>query len=156
MFRRASRSRLDRFLAAVEVAALGLWIGALCGFAFVTAPATFRTVSDPGQIARLTTATLETLADVGYGCGGLAIVAAVVRARDASEPRSDLLRAGLVLIALGLVAYLSVGIIPAMVAIPDVHSAAFGALHLRSTLVYGGVVVLGFIALVMTAARVDV
>jgi hypothetical protein len=155
MYRRASRSRLDRFLAAVEVAALGVWIGALCGFAFVTAPATFRVLSDPGQIARLTTATLTTLAEVGYGCGGLAIAAALARSRDAADRTNDLVRAALVLIALGLVAYLSLGIVPAMIAISDIRSAAFGSLHLRSTIVYGGVVLLGFIALVLTAVRTD-
>ena len=41
MFRRAYRTRLDRILAAVEIPAIGLWLGALCGFAFIFAPAAF-------------------------------------------------------------------------------------------------------------------
>ena len=42
MFRRANRTRLDRVLAAIEIPAIGLWLGALCGFAFIFAPAAFR------------------------------------------------------------------------------------------------------------------
>jgi hypothetical protein len=46
-------------------------------------------------------------------------------------------------------------IVPAMAAISDLGSPEYHALHQRSTLVYGGVVVLGFAAIVMAAARRD-
>lgn len=155
MYRRAHRSRLDQVLAALEVGALALWIGASCGFAFVTAPAAFRVLTDPGQIAGLTLASLTALADVAYVCGTLAIVAALVRSRDAADRTNDIVRAGLVLIALGLIAYLSLVIVPAMTAVGDFHSPAFGALHARSTAVFGAAIVLGAIALLMTAVRSD-
>lgn len=155
MFRRATRSRFDRFLAAVEIPALGLWLGALCGFAFVNAPAAFRIVTDLGTFAALTAANLAILAQAGYVCGGVAIVVALLRARDADDRTNDLVRALLLLVALALVAYQSSTIVPAMAALPDVNSGAYHALHARSTAVYGGVVLLGLAALVMAAIRDD-
>jgi hypothetical protein len=155
MFRRAYRTRLDRILAAVEIPAIGLWLGALCGFAFIFAPAAFRLVPDITQFASLTTANLRVLGEVGAVCGGLAIVIALVRSLDAADRTSDIVRAGLLLIALLLVAYDTFAIVPAMALITDVHSPDFADLHQRSTLVYGGVVILALAALVMAAVRGD-
>jgi len=155
MFRRAYRTRLDRILAAVEIPAIGLWLGALCGFAFIFAPAAFRLVPDVTQFASLTAANLRALAYVGAVCGGLAIVVALARSLDASDRTSDIVRAGLILVALILVAYDMFAIVPVVAAITDVHSPAFAQMHSRSTQVYGGVVVLTFAALVMAAVRGD-
>jgi hypothetical protein len=155
MFRRAYRTRLDRILAAVEIPAIGLWLGALCGFAFVFAPAAFRLVPDVTQFASLTAANLRALAVVGAICGGIAIVVALVRSVDASDRTSDIVRAALVLLALVLVAYDMFAIVPAVAAVTNVHSPEFAELHQRSTQVYGGVVVLAFAALVMAAVRGD-
>ena len=82
-----NRSRVDRILAAIEIPALGLWIGALCGFAFIFAPIAFRIVAplDVGRFAALTSAILASLAIMGYCCGGLAIVMALWRSRDAGD-----------------------------------------------------------------------
>jgi hypothetical protein len=155
MFRRAYRSRLDRILAAVEIPALGLWLGAMCGFAFITAPAAAHVVADGAQFAALTTTTLAVLADVGYVCGGLAIAAALLRSRDAADRTSDIIRAALLVVALGLVAYESLAVVPELTAVTDIHGETFRTLHDRSTAVYGGVVLLGMVALVMAAVRTD-
>src|SRR5476649_91173 len=151
MFRRAYRTRLDRILAAVEIPAIGLWLGALCGFAFIFAPAAFALVPDITQFANLTAANLRVLAYVGAICGGLAIVIALVRSFDAADRTNDIVRAALILIALLLVAYETFAIVPALATITDLHSADFAELHQRSTQVYGGVVVLALAALVMAA-----
>jgi hypothetical protein len=156
MFRRAHRTRLDRILAAVEIPALGLWLGALCGFAFIFAPAAFHIVTDPGQFARLVGANLGTLATLGVICGGLAFVVALWRSLDAADRTNDIVRAGLILIALLLVGYETFAIVPAMAAIADPQSSAFADLHQRSTQVYGGVVVLVLTALVMATVRGDI
>ena len=155
MFRRAYRTRLDRILAAIEIPALGLWLGALCGFAFIFAPAAFANVSDITQFATLIAANLRALALFGAVCGGLAILAALARSIDAADRTSDIVRAGLVLVALVLVAYETFAIVPAMAAIADLHSPEYAALHGRSTQVYGGVVLLAFAALVTSAVRGD-
>jgi Domain of unknown function (DUF4149) len=155
MFRRAYRTRLDRILAAVEIPAIGLWLGALCGFAFIFAPAAFRLVPDVTQFASLTTTNLRILGNVGAICGGIAIVVALVRSYDAADRTIDIVRAGLILVALLLVAYETFAIVPVMTAITDVHSAEFAELHQRSSQVYGGVVVLALAALVLAAIRTD-
>jgi len=152
-----NRSRTDRILAAIEIPALGLWLGALCGFAFIFAPAAFRIVA-PADIARfaaLTAAALGMLAPAGYIFGGVAIVIALVRSREAGERTFDFTRVLLVLIALALVWFESATIVPAMVATTDFNSAAYHSLHERSRIVYGTVLVLGLVALVMAAARKD-
>ena len=155
MFRRAYRTRLDRVLAAVEIPAIGLWLGALCGFAFIFAPNAFHIVSDVTQFASLTEANLRILALVGVICGAIAIVVALVRSLDASDRTNDIVRAVLLAVALGLVAYETLAIVPAMTALPDLHSAAFEQLHQQSSRVYGGVLILTFAALIMAAVRGD-
>jgi hypothetical protein len=155
MFRRSDRTRLDRILAAIEIPALGLWLGALCGFAFVFAPAAFYIVTDLTQFAALTSANLRTLAYVGYLCGGIAIVIALLRSREAADRTNDIVRAALVLLALGFITYEMLVIVPAMAAIPDVHSDAYHQLHGTSTMVYGSAVLADLIALVLVAIRSD-
>ena len=153
MFRRANRSRLDRILAAVEIPALGIWLGALCGFAFVFAPAAFRLVPDLGAFAALIAANLRALATIGAACGGVAIVVALLRSVSAADRTNDIARVVLIVIALALVAYETFAIVPTMVAITDVHGSAYHDLHGLSTKVYGAVVLLGFAALVLAAVR---
>ena len=155
MFRRTDRTRLDRVLAAVEIPALGLWLGALCGFAFIFAPAAFHLVTDLAQFAALTSANLRMLASVGYTCGGIAIVLALVRSREASDRTNDLVRAGLIAVALGALTYEMLAIVPAMAAISDFRSDAYHALHGTSTRVYGGAVLAVAAALVLAAIRTD-
>jgi len=150
-----NRSRVDRILAAIEIPALGLWLGALCGFAFIFAPIAFKIVAplDVGRFAALTSAILAALAVMGYACGGVAIVMALWRSREAGDRIFDFVRALLIAAALGLVWFQSQTIVPAMAAVSDVTSPQYHALHSRSTLVYGSVVLLGLIAFVMAAAR---
>jgi hypothetical protein len=155
MFRRTDRTRLDRVLAAIEIPALGLWVGSLCGFAFIFAPAAFHIVSDLTQFAALTSANLRALAFVGYACGGIAIVLAIVRSREAADRTNDLVRALLVVLALGFITYEMTAIVPAMAAIPDLRSDAYHALHGQSTAIYGSAVLLALAALVLAAVRTE-
>jgi hypothetical protein len=150
-----NRSRVDRILAAIEIPALGLWLGALCGFAFIFAPIAFRIVApvDVERFAALTSEILAALAVLGYVCGGLAILMALWRSREAGDRIFDFVRALLIVLALALVWYQSRAIVPAMGAIRDLASPQYHALHNRSTVVYGGVVLLGLAAIVMAAAR---
>lgn len=152
-----NRSRTDRILAAVEILAMGLWLGALCGFAFIQAPSAFAIVgqTDVVRFAALTAANLHALALLGSICGAIAIVITLVRSRTAGERTFDFVRALLVVIALGLVWFEMATIVPAMARIADLHSAEYHALHTRSSIVYGGVVLLAAVVLVMAAIRRD-
>ncbi|MFN2459675.1 MAG: DUF4149 domain-containing protein [Candidatus Velthaea sp.] len=151
----ANRSRVDRILAAVEIPALGLWVGSLCAFAFVFAPAAFRVVggADVGRFGALIGATLGELTALGYACGAIAIITALVRSREAGDRTYDFARAALVLFALALIWYESASVVPAMTALADVTSPAYRALHQRSTTVYGLALLFDAVALVMAAAR---
>ena len=53
--------RRDRVLAAIEIPALGVWLGALAGFAFVSAPLAFKIVA-PLDIGRFAALTAESIA----------------------------------------------------------------------------------------------
>jgi hypothetical protein len=155
MFRRTDRTRLDRVLAAIEIPTLGIWLGALCGFAFIFAPAAFHIVSDLTQFAALTSANLRALAVLGYVCGGLTIVLALIRSREAADRTNDIVRAGCVAVALGFLGWETAIVVPAMAAEPDFQSAAYHALHATSTKIYGAAVVFIAAALVLAAVRND-
>ncbi len=155
MFRRTDRTRLDRVLAAIEIPALGLWLGALCGFAFVFAPAAFAIVTDLSQFAALTAANLRTLSTTGDVLGSIAIIIALARSREASDRTNDFVRAALVAIALGFIGYEMLAIVPAMASLPDLRSDAYHALHRRSTAIYGSAVLCIAAALVLAAVRSD-
>jgi hypothetical protein len=149
--------RRDRVLAAIELPALGVWLGALAGFAFVSAPLAFRIVApiDAGRFAALTAHTIGDLTLWGYVLGGIAIVTGLMRAATAGDRTWDFARAGLVALALALAVYEDKAVVPQMQATTDVHSDAYHALHSRSTVVYGGVVLLVLAALILGAARRD-
>ena len=87
--------------------------------------------------------------------GGIAIVIALIRSLDAADRTNDIVRAALLLVALGLVAYETLAVVPAMTALTDLHSSAFDDLHRQSSQVYSGVVLLAFAALVLAAVRGD-
>jgi hypothetical protein len=153
--RRAASGRRDRILAAIEIPALGIWLGALVGFAFASAPLAFRFVAptDLAHFAALIAATIDRLTTWGYVLGGIAILAALARSVTAGDRTWDAIRVALVVLALGLATYERRVIVPEMEAIADVFSPAYQALHARSSSVYGGVVLLDLIALVLAASR---
>jgi hypothetical protein len=155
--RKPPSGQRDRVLAAIEIPALGVWLGALVGFAFVSAPLAFRIVAplDVGRFAVLTAQTLGSLTLWGYALGGIAIVVVLLRSAGAGDRTWDFGRAVLLALALGLAAYQQQSIVPAMVSATDVRSEEYRALHQRSTQVYGVVVVLVFAALILAAVRRD-
>jgi hypothetical protein len=147
--------RRDRVLAAIEIPALGIWLGALLGFAFVSAPAAFHVVVPLGAapFAVLIAASILVLTAWGYVLGGIAIVVALLRSVSAGDRTWDIVRAALIAIALLLATYEQRAIVPEMTSTVDVHSPEYHALHARSTEVYGGVALLVLAALILAAAR---
>jgi hypothetical protein len=145
----------DRVLAAIEIPALGIWLGALVGFAFLTAPLAFRIVGsvDLTRFATLIASNIGALTTLGYVLGGVALIVAFFRARFAGDRTWDALRILLIAIALGLATFEQRAIVPAMERITDVTSAQYHALHARSSQVYGAVVLLDLAALVLAALR---
>jgi hypothetical protein len=157
VMRNLPSGRRDRVLAAIEIPALGVWLGALAGFAFVSAPLAFKIVAplDIGRFAALTAESIAALTVWGYVLGGIAIVVTLVRSATAGDRVWDFSRAGLIVLALALATYEQRAIVPAMTGIADVRGAEYRALHQQSTFLYGGVVLLVLAALVLAAARRD-
>jgi hypothetical protein len=149
--------RLDRVLAAVEIPALGVWLGALAAFAFAVAPLAFRIVAplDVGRFAALIAQIIGTLTIWGYVLGGIALVVTVLRSVSAGDRRWDFARGALIVVALALATYQQRAIVPAMAAVVDVRSDEYRALHGQSTRIYGGVALAVLAALVLAAARRD-
>jgi hypothetical protein len=142
----------QRIATAIEVLALGLWIGALAGFAFVFAPTAFTILPDLNTFAALIGATLRALTRLGYGLGAVALLAALARGAR--------LRALLLGAMLALSAYDAHVVMPAMEATlhtftapiaqtpkTDPRRVAYDAEHRWSSRVYGTVLLLGLISL---------
>ncbi len=142
-------------LAAIEIPALGIWVGALLGFAFVSAPLAFGLFSplDLARFAAFTAGAVAQLTIWGYVLGALAIVAVVLRASDAADRTWDAVRLLLIAGALALVTWERQAVVPAMRATTDLRSPEYRALHARSSEIYGGAALLALIALVLAAAR---
>jgi uncharacterized protein DUF4149 len=153
--RREPSGLRDRVLAAIEITTLGIWLGALVGFAFVFAPIAFRLIAplDVARFAALTANSVAALTLWGYALGCVAIVTALLRSIDAGDRTWDFVRAVLVALALGFAAFEQHAIVPAMQATTDFRSPEYHALHQRSSAVYGGAVILVLAALALAAAR---
>lgn len=157
--RRIAISVLEAFLYIV-------WLGSLIGVAFVAAPAAFAhaPAQDAGAIVG---ASLRTLTTVAWVCGGITLI--IWLARIPREGRLALLGALLVAGAVAATDYAQWSITPRMDAIvhelpgplvslprDDPRRMTFDALHRQSSGVYGVVLVLGFIAVALSAARREV
>jgi hypothetical protein len=143
----------DRVLAAIEILALGTWLGALAGFAFVTAPLAYQLVG-LSRFAALTAAALAVLTLWGYVFGGIAFGVALVRSLDAASRRWDLVRVAVIAVALALATYEQRDIVPQMKT-TAIGTAHYRALHVESTRFYGGAMLAAAVALALAAARRD-
>lgn len=141
---------LERLLTALEVAVLGLWAGAMAGFAFVFAPVAIKIVPRMDTFAALIASVIRALGPFGAVCGGIAILAAGLRAIAPSGRPLALVRIAFVTIGLGASAYETSSVIPRMettaAAIPgpidsvdksDPRRVAYDKEHQASTRVYG-------------------
>ncbi|HEY0797770.1 MAG TPA: DUF4149 domain-containing protein [Candidatus Baltobacteraceae bacterium] len=143
---------VQRIATITEVLALGLWIGALCGFAFVFAPVAFHTLPDLNVFANLIARTVLALTHLGYGLGAIALLAALTRGAR--------IRAVAITTMIALSFYHTHFVMHEMEATlhtfngsiaqtpkTDPRRTRYDAEHQWSTRVYGTVVLLGLIAL---------
>lgn len=150
-------------LASLERLALGLWLGALLAFGLIFAPQAFKAIPDLAVFARLIAATLRALAVFGFACGGVALLALLARA-VARPVRLAALRMLLILAMIGVTAFETFSIIPAMEGLHPRFRAPFGLfrnadpargdydrLHRESTRLYELVVLLGLGAFALTS-----
>jgi Domain of unknown function (DUF4149) len=154
---------LVRISTVVEALALAVWVGALAGFAFVFAPLAFGIVTDLDRFAELAGRSILALTQLGYVCGAIAIVAAIVRSRGGARLRVVAISAALLLSA-----YDAQAIVPQMqtlsarfggsfAAVPpsDPRRVAYDDLHRRSSEVYGLALLLGLVAIALAATSAE-
>jgi hypothetical protein len=141
---------LERIVTALEAAVLGLWAGAMAGFAFVFAPIAFRAATRMDAFAALIANTIRGVGSFGTVCGAIAILAALIRSAAPEARKFAFLRIGLVAVAFVASTYETTTIVPRMEAtaaeIPgpidsvpkaDPRRAAYDEQHRASSRIYG-------------------
>lgn len=118
----------------IRIVALGLWVGALAGFAFFFAPTAFAHLGPTQAFADTVAACVLALARFGWLLGAIAVAAALL---DRNAPR----RAAL-LTALAVVAAIGSSVVEVLAIVPHMQSTplgtpAYDALHAQSSLVFG-------------------
>ncbi|MDQ2992116.1 MAG: DUF4149 domain-containing protein [Candidatus Eremiobacteraeota bacterium] len=134
----------------IRLVALGLWTGALAGFAFFFAPIAFAHVGPTPAFAGMIAACVLALARFGWLLGGIA-VAATIFDRGAA-PLAARISTLAVILAIGLSIVEVVGILPQMQNTP-LGTPAYDALHRQSGLVYGLALLSALNALVASSWR---
>ena len=139
---------LSNVLYVIRIVALGLWVGAMTGFAFLFAPIAFAHVGPTPQFAATIAGSVRAIAAFG---GWLAVIAAAITVFAKLETMR--VRIAIVIstaLALACSTYEVRAIIPKMQATP-LLTAAYEALHRQSSGVYSAVLVFALIALVLSS-----
>ncbi|MDQ6823270.1 MAG: DUF4149 domain-containing protein [Candidatus Eremiobacteraeota bacterium] len=134
----------------VRALALGLWVGAMVGFAFVIAPLVFHALGPTPAFAGIIAGAVVGIASFGFACGAAALVATAVAFR--TEPRTSVLIGVLVLFMLLASWYEIHSIVPLMAHTP-LQTPAYAALHHRSSALYSGILLAGLIAWIAGSLR---
>ena len=155
---------IERIVTGIEATVLGLWAGAMAGFAFLFAPIAFREVTQMNSFATLIANTIRGVGSFGNACGGIAVLAALVRSTAPEARKLAFVRIGLVGVAFAASAYETTTIIPRMEAtaaqIPgaidsvpksDPRRAAYDEQHAASSRVYGSAFLCVLAALALVA-----
>ena len=132
----------------IRLLLLGLWVGAMAGFAFLFAPAAFAHIGPTPAFAATIAASLRLLTRVGEWC---AIAAAAITAFAGLErPRTAAVIVALLAVAVVLSLVVTNVIIPQMETTP-LQTPAYDALHHRSSSLYSGVLLAGLVSFVLAA-----
>ncbi|MGZ3517731.1 MAG: DUF4149 domain-containing protein [Vulcanimicrobiaceae bacterium] len=135
-------------LSLIRLLALGLWVGAMAGFAFIFAPIAFHAIGPTPQFAAMIAATIGAITSFGYGCAAVAALATLPTI--GAHPR----RSGSVLVLLVLMTVLGFyethTIVPLMQSTP-LQTPAYDALHQRSSSIYSVILLAGVAAFIVSA-----
>jgi hypothetical protein len=148
------------FIKWLYLMALIIWLGEVVFFSFVAAPSIFATFPTP-EAGRAVGAIFPTYYRIGYGCGGVLLIGAVVLTGSAVARGWWAVNTVLAAVMLGVTLYAGVIIQPRVVALsPQIHAPEapqavkdeFKRLH-GLAVVLNGVVLVGGLALsAVTAA----
>jgi ABC-type transport system involved in multi-copper enzyme maturation permease subunit len=132
----------------LRLLALGLWVGAMIGFAFIFAPIAFATIGPTPAFAATIARVVGAVTVFGYACALIAVLASV--ALFGSQSRRSIAIVTLVVIMSALGLYETHAIVPLMQSTP-LQTPAYDALHRRSSAVYSAILLCGLAAFVMSA-----
>jgi hypothetical protein len=145
--RMLQRLAVNTLLGVLRFYAFGLWTGAMVGFAFFFAPAAFAHVGPTPAFAATIAASIVAITYFGYVCGGVAVLSALLELRS---NRSAVWLAVIAVIMCALGAYETNVVVPLMQHTP-LQTPAYDALHHRSSSVYSIVLLLGILAIALSA-----
>ena len=153
------------FLRYLMFLALVVWIGGLVFFAFVLAPTVFTVLPTRHLAGNVVARSLSSLHWMGIICGVVFLVSSMLYSQlSKGTPRPFAARHVLIVLMLVLTLISQFGIMPRMDtlrasigeidSVPPTNAARmqFDALHVWSTRVEGGVLLLGLVAVYMTAS----
>ena len=129
--------------------AIGLWVGAMAGFAFIFAPVAFHVLGATPPFATMIATTIRALTAMGVACAFVGLVTTFAL-------KESRLRAGA--IATALTGMLALSFVEIISIVPKMehtalHTAAYAALHRQSSALYSIVLLLGFLVLGATSTR---
>ena len=132
----------------LRIIILGLWVGAMAGFAFVFAPIAFAHIGATPAFASMIAACVQAIVRIG---GWIAVGAAAITVFARLESRRvAAIIVGLLALAIGSGAYETSVIIPQMQQTP-LLTPGYEALHRESSSVYGVALLATLIALVASS-----
>ncbi len=143
---------VSNVLYVVRIVLLGLWVGAMAGFAFLFAPIAFAHIGPTPPFAATIAASVRAITATGVVLGVLAAVTTLgVRGE---RPRQKINIVLCIAIAIAFSVIETQVIVPKMEATP-LMTAAYNALHRQSSGVYSGVLLFALLALVFSSNRTD-
>lgn len=139
-----------RIARTLRMLALGLWVGAMTGFAFVVAPTILRTLGPTPQFAATIAGIIVATTVFGYACGSIAFITTALLFRSRARTSSVIL----ILVTLMLLgSWYEVHAIVPLMERTTLHTPDYDALHHRSSMLYSGVLLAGVIAWVTGSWR---
>lgn len=127
---------------------LGIWVGAMVGFAFIFAPTAFASVGPTPAFATTIARSLERLTMLGGMLGAFAAAITVFARAEGPRTQAAIVACITVMLALGFVE--TSVVVPRMQATP-LLTPAYAALHKESSTIYSIVLLCGVLAFVLCA-----
>ena len=135
-------------LNALRLLFLGVWLGAMIGFAFIFAPIAFATIGPTPAFAATIANTLYAVTRIGGFLGIIAVAITVFFRPDAPRRAAIIVACIALMLALGFVE--TQFIIPRMELTP-LQTPAYEALHKQSSTIYSIVLLAGLVAFAYAA-----
>ncbi|MBV8637318.1 MAG: hypothetical protein JO322_04485 [Candidatus Eremiobacteraeota bacterium] len=138
---------LSNVLYVVRIVVLGLWVGAMAGFAFLFAPIAFAHIGPTAAFAATIAASVRAITAMGAVAGIIAGLLTVGIRFETLRRKITIVLCIAIAIAFGAIE--TQAIVPKMEATP-LMTAAYDALHRQSSGVYSAVLIFALLALVLS------